>query len=130
MVHRALLALQRPRSRSGRYRTARSVPRRLCIDRQAPHFARGARLLASDGAPALGCHRAPASATAHGRRRAFARARAHRSHRARARIRGAAVDRTEPAMRDISDAADLMLTARETLMRELLPVLPAQHKYS
>jgi hypothetical protein len=33
-------------------------------------------------------------------------------------------------MRDISDAADLMLTARETLMRELLPVLPAQHKYS
>ena len=33
-------------------------------------------------------------------------------------------------MRDISDAADLMLTARETLLRELLPVLPAQHKYS
>ena len=33
-------------------------------------------------------------------------------------------------MKDISDAADLMTTAREALLRELLPVLPAPHRYS
>ena len=33
-------------------------------------------------------------------------------------------------MKDISDAADLMITAREALLRELLPVLPAEHRYS
>ena len=33
-------------------------------------------------------------------------------------------------MKDISDAADLMTTAREALLRELLPVLPAEHRYS
>jgi len=33
-------------------------------------------------------------------------------------------------MKDISDGADLMTTAREALLRELLPVLPAEHKYS
>jgi len=33
-------------------------------------------------------------------------------------------------MRDISDAADLITTAREALLRELLPALPAQHRYS
>jgi uncharacterized protein DUF6285 len=33
-------------------------------------------------------------------------------------------------MRDISDAADLMTTAREALLRDLLPALPPQHRYS
>jgi len=33
-------------------------------------------------------------------------------------------------MKDISDAADLMTAARDALLRELLPVLPAPHRYS
>ena len=33
-------------------------------------------------------------------------------------------------MRDISDAADLMTTAREALLRELLPALPVEHRYA
>ena len=33
-------------------------------------------------------------------------------------------------MRDISDAADLMTTAREALLRELLPALPIEHRYA
>lgn len=33
-------------------------------------------------------------------------------------------------MTDISDAADLMTTAREVLLRDLLPALPAQQRYS
>lgn len=33
-------------------------------------------------------------------------------------------------MKDISDAADLMTTAREALLRELLPVLPGEYRYS
>ena len=33
-------------------------------------------------------------------------------------------------MNDIPDAADLIGTARDALLRELLPALPAQHRYT
>ena len=33
-------------------------------------------------------------------------------------------------MRDISDAADLMTTAREALLRDLLPALTGERRYA
>ena len=33
-------------------------------------------------------------------------------------------------MKDIADAADLLVTARDVLLRELLPALPKEHRYA